>query len=189
MVFAIALISIGVLLLLGRLGPISRVIGQVSKFAWPLALIGLGLLLYFSARSASRPGGSGRRLYRSRSERMVGGVLGGVASYFGIDATIVRVVFVVFVVLTGVMPGVLLYIIAMFLVPEEPVAGAEVSAAYVPAPPASSGGSAWSGWPHAGTETVQVPPPVEPPAPAEPPAAAGPTPEAAPEPPGDADRE
>jgi hypothetical protein len=62
MVFAIALIAIGVLLLLGRLGPVSAVITQISHFAWPLALIGLGLLVYFSARNADQAGGSGRRL-------------------------------------------------------------------------------------------------------------------------------
>ena len=168
MVIAIALIAVGALLLLGRLGPVSRVVSEIAKFAWPLALIGLGLLLYFSARAGSRPGGSGKRLYRSRERRMVAGVLGGLADYFGIDATLVRVLYVVFAMLTGFMPGVFLYVIAIFLVPEEPAGGGAVAGSYVPSPPASSGDSAWSGWPHGGTETVQVPPPDVPAPPAAP---------------------
>jgi phage shock protein C len=173
MVIAIALIAVGALLLLGRLGPISRVVNEIAKFAWPLALIGLGLLLYFSARAGSQAGGSARRLYRSRDQRMVAGVLGGLASYFGINPTPVRVLFVVFVLLTGVMPGVLLYVIAMFLVPEESSDAASVAGAYVPTPPAPSGGGEWSGWPHGGTETVQVPAPDVPPPPAPAPPDAG----------------
>lgn len=62
-----------------------------------------------------------RRLYRSREKRMFAGVAGGLGEYFGIDVTIVRLLFIfsVFWVFTGVV----VYIIMMVVVPEEPVGG------------------------------------------------------------------
>jgi phage shock protein PspC (stress-responsive transcriptional regulator) len=59
-----------------------------------------------------------KRLYRSRSERMIGGVCGGLAEYFNIDPTIVRVLFVALSLLGG--PGLILYIILAIVVPEAP---------------------------------------------------------------------
>jgi phage shock protein C len=59
-----------------------------------------------------------RKLYRSRSNRQLAGVCGGVAKYFNIDPTLVRVLFVVFAVLGG--PGLLAYILLWIIVPEEP---------------------------------------------------------------------
>jgi phage shock protein C len=59
-----------------------------------------------------------RKLYRSRSNRKLAGVCGGLATYFTIDPTLVRVLFVVFAVAGG--PGVLAYVLIWILVPEEP---------------------------------------------------------------------
>lgn len=56
------------------------------------------------------------RLVRSSSDRMVGGVCGGLARYFGIDATIVRLVFVL-AVLSGLSP--LIYLILWIVMPME----------------------------------------------------------------------
>ena len=56
------------------------------------------------------------RLVRSTSDRMLGGVCGGLARYFGIDATIVRLVFVL-AVLSGLSP--LIYIILWVVMPQE----------------------------------------------------------------------
>jgi phage shock protein C len=58
-----------------------------------------------------------KRLYRSRSERMIAGVCGGLAEYFGIDPTLVRLAFIV-ALFYG--PGPLAYLIMMIVVPEEP---------------------------------------------------------------------
>lgn len=58
-----------------------------------------------------------KKLYRSRSNRMIAGVCSGLAEYFNIDPTIVRVLFVVFG-LTG--SGVLAYIVALLIMPEAP---------------------------------------------------------------------
>ena len=59
-----------------------------------------------------------KRLYRSRRERLVCGVCGGVAEYFNIDPTIVRLAFLLFVFCAG--SGVLAYIIAAIVMPDDP---------------------------------------------------------------------
>lgn len=58
-----------------------------------------------------------RRLYRSKKEKMICGVCGGIAEYFDIDPTIIRLIWAVFV-LSG--SGVLAYILAAIIIPEEP---------------------------------------------------------------------
>lgn len=60
-----------------------------------------------------------RRLYRSRNERMIGGVCGGLGEYFGIDPTLVRVLFIAFALMGG--PGLIAYILLLIIVPEEPL--------------------------------------------------------------------
>lgn len=56
------------------------------------------------------------RLVRSTSDKVVGGVCGGLARYFGIDATIVRLVFVL-AVLSGLSP--LIYLVLWIVMPQE----------------------------------------------------------------------
>lgn len=60
-----------------------------------------------------------KRIYRSAKDRMLGGVCGGIGEYFDVDPTIVRLVAVVFA-LSGA--GILAYIIAWIIIPEQPVA-------------------------------------------------------------------
>jgi phage shock protein C len=60
-----------------------------------------------------------KKLYRSRTDRMISGVCGGLGKYLGIDPTLIRLVFVL-LLLFGVGSGLILYIILMFIVPEEP---------------------------------------------------------------------
>lgn len=59
-----------------------------------------------------------KKLYRSRTNRQISGVAGGLGEYFGVDPTLVRLAFVVFALMGG--PGLLLYIILAIVVPEEP---------------------------------------------------------------------
>ena len=59
-----------------------------------------------------------RTLRRSRTNRMVAGVLGGVAEYFGLDATLVRVIFVVGSILSAAFPGTIVYLILWLVMPE-----------------------------------------------------------------------
>lgn len=61
----------------------------------------------------------GKRLYKSEMDRKIFGVCGGLADYFGIDPTIFRLIFV-FIALWGIIPGILIYIIAAFVMPDEP---------------------------------------------------------------------
>ena len=59
-------------------------------------------------------------LYRSRSERMLGGVCGGLAKSLGWSATRVRVLYVLVSILSVAFPGILVYLVLWLLVPEEP---------------------------------------------------------------------
>jgi len=64
-----------------------------------------------------------KRLYRSRDDRMIAGVCGGVAKYFDMDPTIVRIIFVLLIFANGL--GILAYIIMAIVVP---LAGSKVTA-------------------------------------------------------------
>ncbi len=59
-----------------------------------------------------------KRLYRSRTERMIGGVCGGVAEYFDIDPTLVRALWVAVSLFAGL--GIILYLILWVVMPQEP---------------------------------------------------------------------
>ncbi len=59
-----------------------------------------------------------KRLYKSRTDRMLDGVCGGVAKYFHLDPTLVRIAWVLLALLGG--SGILLYIVAMIVMPKEP---------------------------------------------------------------------
>jgi phage shock protein C len=61
-----------------------------------------------------------RRLYRSESDRMIAGVMGGLAEYLRIEPSLTRIGYLVFTVLTGFFPGILLYLIMILIVPPEP---------------------------------------------------------------------
>jgi len=57
-----------------------------------------------------------KRLLRSTSNRVIGGVCAGIAEYYTIDPTLVRVGFVLLALLGG--PGILLYLILLLVIPE-----------------------------------------------------------------------
>jgi len=60
-----------------------------------------------------------KKLYRSRKNKVLGGVCGGLGEYFSIDPTIIRVVFVI-LLLPGGFPGLIPYLILWIVVPPEP---------------------------------------------------------------------
>ncbi|MCE1188572.1 MAG: PspC domain-containing protein [Ignavibacteria bacterium] len=60
-----------------------------------------------------------KRLYRSTSEKMAAGVCGGLAKYLDIDPVIIRLIFVVLTVFSGI--GAIIYITCVFIMPKEPV--------------------------------------------------------------------
>ncbi|GGG77667.1 PspC domain-containing protein [Corynebacterium pelargi] len=59
-----------------------------------------------------------RKLYRSTTNKFLGGVLGGVAETYGIDATLLRVLTVASIILPG--PQVLVYLVAWAIMPKRP---------------------------------------------------------------------
>jgi len=76
-----------------------------------------------------------RRLYRSRTESVIGGVCGGVAEYLDVDPSIVRIIWAILGLVTGGI-FVVLYVVMWIVVPEAPGAesGAAPSALSPPAP-------------------------------------------------------
>jgi len=60
-----------------------------------------------------------KKLYRSRNNRMIAGVCSGLASFFGIDPTVVRLIFVAGTLL-GFGSFILIYLVLFIVVPEEP---------------------------------------------------------------------
>jgi phage shock protein C len=79
------------------------------------------------------------RLYRSRDERLISGVCGGLGDRFDLDPSIVRIAWVLLGLLTGVLPFVVLYVILAVAIPEEPPGIVESLAA---APPQGTPGAA-----------------------------------------------
>jgi phage shock protein C len=61
----------------------------------------------------------GDKLRRSKSDRMIAGVVGGLARYFGFDPTIARVLYVILSIVSVAFPGLLVYIILWIIMPEE----------------------------------------------------------------------
>ncbi len=62
-----------------------------------------------------------KKLTRSTDDKMIAGVAAGIAAYFGIDTTLVRLLFVLFALLGG--PGLLVYLILWVVMPQESNAG------------------------------------------------------------------
>lgn len=60
-----------------------------------------------------------KRLYRSTSQKMLGGVCGGLAEYFDMDPSLIRLIFVAVCLMTAVLPMTFFYLIAWIVVPIE----------------------------------------------------------------------
>ncbi len=66
-----------------------------------------------------------KRLYSRRKGRKLLGVLGGLADFFGLDPSLIRIVYVIVTFFTLGIPGVFLYVVLVFIVPVEPKGGSE----------------------------------------------------------------
>jgi len=60
-----------------------------------------------------------KRLYRSRKDKVIGGVCGGIAEYLDVDSVVVRLIWAIVTLLSMGM-GILAYLIAWVIIPEEP---------------------------------------------------------------------
>ncbi len=61
-----------------------------------------------------------KKLYRSATDKMIAGVCGGVAEYVHMDSTVLRLIWALVVVFTGFAPGVIVYIVAVIIMPIKP---------------------------------------------------------------------
>ena len=72
------------------------------------------------ALQATGPGGQPvRRLLRSASDRRLAGVCGGQGRYLNMDPTLFRIIYAVATVFTGIIPGLILYIILAIVIPSD----------------------------------------------------------------------
>lgn len=85
---------------------------------------------------AQPEGTAARRLYRSRTNRVLAGVCGGIAEHYGSDPTAVRLAALVIGLFTGIVPMVVLYIVAAIVVPD--AGGGVVDRASVSASPSQT---------------------------------------------------
>lgn len=65
-------------------------------------------------------GMKGKQLFRSEDNKIFAGIVGGLGEYFDIDPVLLRVIWAAIVVFTGFIPGLLIYLIALFVVPHKP---------------------------------------------------------------------
>lgn len=127
----------------------SPILDVINRSTGPLGLVLLGIVvILLSRRGRFTVPRTGTRLYRSRSDRMIAGVVGGLGAYLGVDPLLLRVV-TVLLTLMGAGALVVAYIIMWVLVPEEPLAPAADPYA-VPV------------WPTPPTEPAPSAPPVPP---------------------------
>ena len=61
-----------------------------------------------------------KRLYKSTTDKKLEGVCAGIADYYDIDPTLVRAIFLIGTVLTGVLPGAVIYVALAVIMPQKP---------------------------------------------------------------------
>lgn len=61
-----------------------------------------------------------KKLYRSDTNRIFTGLLGGIGEYFVVDPVLVRLLFLALVIFTAIVPGVIFYIFGLLIVPQHP---------------------------------------------------------------------
>jgi phage shock protein C len=137
MVFGVLLLFLGGLVLLSNLGVFSftHMFHVGWQFALPVLLILLGMAIIYYKQSDTSPaspvengdpvqdpqqtaGQSQRKFRRTSSDKKLFGVCGGLAQYFSIDSTIIRILYVV-LCLASFGAGVVLYITLALVVPED----------------------------------------------------------------------
>lgn len=61
-----------------------------------------------------------KKLYLSQNDSKISGVCGGIAEYFGVDSTIIRLLWILFTIATGFVGGIIAYLIALIIIPRMP---------------------------------------------------------------------
>jgi len=75
-----------------------------------------------------------QRFFRSRDDRMIAGICGGLGEYFNIDPTLIRLAFVFLALVGFAGPAIIAYIVMLIVVPETPLLGAKSTEAMVQQP-------------------------------------------------------
>ena len=130
LIFGFVLIAIGGILLLREMGMFHffRFFDFSLSTIWGLLLIGIGIILLFQVKKQPDSGETEsnidttlneKKIYRSRSDKMLAGICGGLGKYFDIDSSIIRIGWVL-ATFFSVGIGILVYIILIFIFPEEP---------------------------------------------------------------------
>ena len=60
-----------------------------------------------------------KKLYRSETNKILAGICGGLGDYTGIDVTVIRLIWLLVVIFSGVVPGFLVYVLAIFIIPKK----------------------------------------------------------------------
>ncbi len=68
-----------------------------------------------------------KKLYKSDTDKVFAGVIGGIGEYFDLDPTILRLAYILLAVMTAVVPAIIGYIIAVLVVPKKPHSHAETN--------------------------------------------------------------
>lgn len=102
-------------------------ISTEDKLIWVLMIVFLNLLGSLLYLILSKIMGvrmvnnmKGKKLYRSKSNRMISGVCGGLGEYLGIDTSIIRIIWVLVTLFTGIFTGVIVYVVFALVIPEKP---------------------------------------------------------------------
>lgn len=61
-----------------------------------------------------------KRLYLSSTNKKISGLCGGIGEYMDTDPSIIRLLWIIVTILTGVVPGIIAYLIAVLVIPTEP---------------------------------------------------------------------
>lgn len=62
-----------------------------------------------------------KKLYLSQTDKKLAGVCGGLGEYFNTDSSLIRLASVIIVILSGIFPGVIAYIVAALVIPKPPL--------------------------------------------------------------------
>ncbi len=61
-----------------------------------------------------------KQLFRSKTNRVISGICGGIGEMVNVDPTIIRLFAIFLTIITGLVPGIITYVVAIFVVPERP---------------------------------------------------------------------
>lgn len=61
-----------------------------------------------------------KRLYKSHTNKVFAGICGGLGEYLGVDPVLLRLIWLLMVIFSGVFPGLLAYFLAIFIIPKKP---------------------------------------------------------------------